>query len=258
MDSYTVTADDANQYLRATASYTDGQGSGKTASATLRAPVGDIRPAANTAPEFTETGPVTLTVREGTGAGRNVGSRVRATDADQGDVLTFSLSGTDDDAFDIDAATGQIRTKDVLEHDPDPLAQNTYTVTVSVHDGFDGGYNESSVSDATIEVTITVTSAPVVVRPRPTTPPPTTEEEDSITTTTPTGGGGGGGGGVFLVPVAPAPGPPSFTAGLRTVRPVAADAQPGDVVGRPVVAVHPTATSVSYSLSGDRRRPVHN
>ena len=54
LDSYTVTADDANQYLRATASYTDGQGSGKTASATLRAPVGDAIPVTNTAPAFSE------------------------------------------------------------------------------------------------------------------------------------------------------------------------------------------------------------
>ena len=96
--SYTVTADDANQYLRATASYTDGQGSGKTASATLRAPVGDIRPATNTAPAFSEA-TTTRTVSAGatraTGAtpGRNVGSPVRATDSDQGDVLTYSLRG---------------------------------------------------------------------------------------------------------------------------------------------------------------------
>ena len=163
--SYTVTADDANQYLRATASYTDGQGSGKTASATLRAPVGDIRPATNTAPAFSEA-TTTRTVSAGatraTGAtpGRNVGSPVRATDADQGDVLTYSLSGTQADvaAFDIDPATGQIRTSAVLIYDPDPDGDNTYEVTVSVHDGFDGSYDPSESDDDTIEVTITVTA----------------------------------------------------------------------------------------------------
>ena len=48
--SYTVTAADANQYLRASASYEDRRGSNKTASAALASPVGDARPATNTAP----------------------------------------------------------------------------------------------------------------------------------------------------------------------------------------------------------------
>ena len=207
--SYTVTADDANQYLRATASYTDGQGSGKTASATLRAPVGDIRSATNTAPAFSEA-TTTRTVSAGatraTGAtpGRNVGSPVRATDPDQGDVLTYSLSGgtpADVGAFDIDPATGQIRTRAVLVYDPDPDGDNTYEVTVSVHDGFDGGYNESTASDATIEVTIRVTAAPVVRPPRP-----------------------------------PSNRPPVFVDGSTTDRSIAENTSAGENVGPPVVA----------------------
>ena len=158
--SYTVTAADDNQYLRARASYEDRRGSNKTAQAALTVPVGDVRPATNAAPEFRGTAPVTLTVGEGTAAGRNVGSRVRATDADQGDVLTYSLGGTDADAFDIDAATGQIRTKEVL----DRTSRDTYNVTVSVHDGFDANYNPSTTSDVTIDVTITVTPP---TRPQP-------------------------------------------------------------------------------------------
>ena len=58
-----------------------------------------------------------------------------ARDADRDDVLTYSLSGTDAGSFDIDPRTGQLRTKAVLLHDPQ--GQNTYTVMVSVHDGFD-------------------------------------------------------------------------------------------------------------------------
>ena len=42
--SYTVTADDANQYLRASVSYEDSRGSNKTAAAALTTPVGDARP----------------------------------------------------------------------------------------------------------------------------------------------------------------------------------------------------------------------
>ena len=232
-DSYTASANDLNQYLRASASYEDRRGSNKTAEAVLSTPVGDVRPAANTAPEFTETGPVTRTVREGTASGRNVGSRVRATDADQGDVLTYSLSGTDAASFDIDPATGQIRTKDVLDHDPDPDGDNTYEVTVSVHDGFDGGYNESSASDATITVTITVTQ--VAQRP-----------------TGGSGGGGGGGGGSgggggVTVPEVD---PPSFAEGSSTTRLLPASARPGDAVGKPLVATHPTYSGFTYLLSG--------
>ena len=172
--SYTVTTDDANQYLRASALYEDRRGSNKTALAMLSSPVGDIRPATNTAPAFreddddTDTGRTTTrSVSSGTSAARNVGSRVRANDADQGDVLTYSLTGTDAGVFDIDAATGQILTKDVLDHDPD--GDNTYEVTVSVHDGFDANYSPSTVSDDTIAVTITVTATPTVVQRPPTT-----------------------------------------------------------------------------------------
>ena len=139
LSSYTAGADDLNQYLRATASYTDARGSNKTAEAVLTAPVGDVKPEANTTPTFTETSPVARTVPKGTAAGRTVGRPVRATDTDQGEVLTYLLSGTNADLFAIDPATGQLRTKAVLLDIPD----DPYTVTVEVHDGFDGTYNPS-------------------------------------------------------------------------------------------------------------------
>ena len=239
--SYTAGAADANQYMRASALYEDRRGSNKTASAVLSSPVGDTRPAANTVPEFTETGPVTRTVREGTAAGRNVGAPMRATDADQGDVLTYSLSGTDADTFDIDAATGRIRTKAIL----DRAVKETYTVTVSVHDGFDGGYNESTFSDATIEVTITVTAAPVVVRP-PSTPPPAREEEETITPESSGGGSGSGGGGVG----APLNRSPSFTEGAATSRSVAENAAVGEYFGAPLAATDPDGDRLTYTLGG--------
>ena len=242
--SYTVTTDDANQYLRASALYEDRRGSNKTASAALSSPVGDIRPAANTAPEFTEddddtdTGRTTTrTVREGTAPGRNVGSRVRANDADQGDVLTYSLSGTDAAAFDIDSATGQVLTKNVLEHDPDPDGDNTYEVTVSVHDGFDANYSPSTASDDTIDVTITVTAAPTVVQR-----PPSSGGGGSGSGSS----GGGGGGGVTVPQVSP----PSFVEGSSTTLLLPASARPGDAVGMPLAATHPSYSRFAYSLSG--------
>ena len=245
--NYTAAAAAANQYLRATASYEDRRGSNKTASAVLTAPVGDTRPAANTAPAFTEDDDdtdalrtTTRSVSAGTSAGRNVGSPVRATDADQGDVLTYSLGVSvvnDADAFDIDAATGQIRTKDLLEYDPD--GDNTHEVTVSVHDGFDSNYSPSTASDATIDVTITVTAAPVVVRRPPTTGGGSSGGGSS-------GGGGGGGGGAFtrIVPA------PVFGEGFQTSRDVPENAQPGDDVGSPVTARSVQGQAVTYSLSG--------
>ena len=252
--SYTAGAADANQYLRASALYEDRRGSNKTAEAALAAPVGDTRPTANTAPEFTEddddtdTGRTTTrTVREGTAPGRNVGSRVRANDADQGDVLTYSLSGADAGVFDIDAATGQIETKDVLEHDPD--GDNTYEVTVSVHDGFDGFYNPSTASDDTIDVTITVTAAPVVVRPPPPGPvviPPTPDTVVIPPTPRRRGGGGGGGGGGGVIPSQP----PAFVAGARTDITITDNVPSGANVGRPVSASDATNHGLTYSLGG--------
>ena len=252
--SYTAGAADANQYLRASALYEDRRGSNKTAEAALAAPVGDTRPATNAAPEFTEddddtdTGRTTTrTVREGTAPGRNVGSRVRANDADQGDVLTYSLGGTDAASFTIDPATGQIRTKAVLDYDPE--GQNTYTVTVEVHDGFDAAYNPSTVSDGTIDVTITVTRAPVVVRPPPPGPvviPPTPDPVVIPPTPRRRGGGGGGGGGGGVIPSQP----PAFAAGARTDITITDNVPSGANVGRPVSASDATNHGLTYSLGG--------
>ena len=220
-DSYTVTPDDANQYLRATVSYEDRRGSGKTASAMLTTPVGDAPPMENNDPEFADT-TVTRSIGRGTAAGRSVGAPVRSTDPDSDDVLTYSLqSGADADKFDIDPATGQLRTKAVLDYDPE--GQNEYTVVVEVHDGYGPTYLLPSPNvDDTIEVTITVTAVARRVI---------------------TGGGGGGGFGPSLVA-------PQFIDGFRTSRPLAVTARAGDAVGDPVAATHPRNADVTYSLSG--------
>ena len=217
--SYMEADADANQYLRATASYTDRLGSGKTASATLQTPVGDARPAANTEPTFAEA-TATRTVSAGTAAGRSVGAPVRATDSDQGDVLTYSLIGAGADAFDIDAASGQIRTKAVL----DSTEKDSYDVTVSVHDGFNALYVASTGSDDTIMVTITVTA---------------------VARRTPSGGGGGGGGGG-----APANRAPEFTEGDRTTRSVAENTPAGANIGDPVTARDREDDTLTYILRG--------
>ena len=165
--SYTAGADDVGTYLRATAFYEDRRGSNKTAQSAPTGRIEDLRPATNSAPAF-EDDTVTRSIGQGTAAGRAIGAPVTATDPDQGDILTYSLTGTDAEAFEIDAATGQIRTKAIL----DPQAKRIYAVTMSVHDGFDAGYNPSDDEDDSPDVTITVTEV-----------------------STPVFGGGGGGGG---------------------------------------------------------------
>ena len=97
-----------DKYLRVTATYTDGHGSGKTAQA--------VSAANNAAPVF-PTGSGARSVDENSPPGASVGKPVVANDA-PGDVLTYTLGDTDaDEAFDIYQATGQITTKTDLDED---------------------------------------------------------------------------------------------------------------------------------------------
>jgi hypothetical protein len=63
----------------------------------------------NTAPVFADETAERM-VDENTAAGGNIGAPVEATDSDAGDVLTYTLSGTDMASFDINDATGQLMT----------------------------------------------------------------------------------------------------------------------------------------------------
>ena len=116
----------------------------------------------NSAPVFSEGTTATRSVAENTASAQNIGTAVAATDVD-GHTLTYTLSGTDASAFDIDSSTGQLKTKAALDYE----TKDTYTVTITVSD--------VSLTD-TITVTINVTdiNEAVTVDP-PTTPdPPTT------------------------------------------------------------------------------------
>ena len=145
-DSYIPVAADVGSYLRATASYTDGHGPGKTAHAVSG------RPTAQRTPTF--QGDVTLTVDENTLPGAPVGSGLTATDPD-GDILTYSLSGTDASSFVIDGSTGQIIVGSGTMLDYESGARR-YTVVVSVHDGSDAYGNDDTAIDAHIEVNVDV------------------------------------------------------------------------------------------------------
>ncbi len=136
-DTYTPAAEDAGKRLRATASYTDGHGPGKTAQAVSE-------DAVNSAPEFPATETGARSVAENTAAGENVGGPVAATDAEN-DALTYTLGGPDAGSFDIEESSGQLKTKAGLDFE----TQASYTVEVTATD-------PSGASD-TVTVAITVT-----------------------------------------------------------------------------------------------------
>ena len=107
--------------------------------------------------------PPTRTVAENTRPGQSVGSAVGAVDGN-GDRRTYRLAAADGAATDdvnkfaINESTGQILTKEPLNHeddtgcayvDTDTPTQCTYTVKVQVWDGLDGHRNEEDTSTIT-------------------------------------------------------------------------------------------------------------
>ena len=85
----------------------------------------------NEAPMFTEGDETTREIEEIAAIGTNVGDPVSATDADMDETLEYSLSENEDDAFEIDSGTGQLKTKVALDHETKPH----YKVEVVVSDG---------------------------------------------------------------------------------------------------------------------------
>ena len=117
--SYTPVDGDANMYLRATAMYTDGEGSGKSEMAVSAQQVTEV--SANAAPEFAAA-TAERSVAENTAAGMDIGAPVKATDADD-DMLTYTLGGDDMASFDIDPATGQLMTMAALDFETENQLQ---------------------------------------------------------------------------------------------------------------------------------------
>ena len=122
---------DVGMYLRATVTYSDKFGSGKTASAVSANPV-EAKTLSNAAPSFADQDADESTsyidgarsVSENTAVGMPIGEPVSATDADE-DILFYELLDTPDlededgDArFTIDSLSGQIRVGKELGADP--------------------------------------------------------------------------------------------------------------------------------------------
>ena len=147
--SYTPTGDDVGMYLRALATYDDGQcglsgscDTKKTAHAISANPV-QADPS-NKAPSFQDENGNDLTsigttrsVAENSEAGTAVGVPVAATDPGpdgRQETLTYALSGSGAISFDIDSGTGQIRVKDTLDFDAATGGTATYSLTVTATD----------------------------------------------------------------------------------------------------------------------------
>ena len=126
--TYTPVTADVTRFLRATASYTDGEGSGKSAQAVSTNRVEAVPVPPNEPPVF-PSNTAARDVDENTVAGGNIGEPVTATDPED-DTLTYSLDTAGAASFDIDATTGQLRTKADLDHE----ATATYFVTVTATD----------------------------------------------------------------------------------------------------------------------------
>ena len=153
--TYVLVADDVTKYLKVTVSYTDGHGSGKSATSNATGQIG----ASNSEPTFSSS-TATRTLPENSAAGVNVvGGTVAATDSDSGDTLTYTLNGTDAGSFEIDS-NGQLKTKTGVTPNFDfESTKKAYDVTVSVHDGKDAAGNpDITTIDATITVTINLTN----------------------------------------------------------------------------------------------------
>ena len=149
--TYSPVDGDVGRVLRATASYTDGEGADKSAMAMSANAVRGSK-ASNTAPAFKDADDMDVTsvdreVAENTPAGEPVGDPVAAADAED-DILTYTLEGDGADSFAIDVATGQLRTMAALDEETAP----SYTVTVRATDPSGGTDNSDTV---TVAITVT-------------------------------------------------------------------------------------------------------
>ena len=145
--TYTPTA--AGRYLRVTAIYDDGLDTGQHTHKEIPFSV------ANEPPTFSTPTDNARSIPENNQEATAVGPPFAATDPN-GDLLTFSLSGTGTSAFTIDS-TGQLRTGPGIRLDYE--TQSSYTLTVELSDLTDAAGSPDNLVDDTIEITVTVTDA---------------------------------------------------------------------------------------------------
>ena len=151
--SYTPVTGDAGKFIRAEASYDDGEGTGKEAvRAADNAVLADTP--TNQSPSFTEGATATRSVREDATAGDFVGTPIVATDPDPDDTLDYRGLGRRSSFFTTPFTSGQIflRAGAYLDYE----RARSYTMTVQVRDKKDADGEDDIVWDAFIDVTINV------------------------------------------------------------------------------------------------------
>ena len=105
----------------------------------------EVFPGTSREPVFTEGSDTERSVQENTASDRNIGDSVTATSYHSDYTIAYTLSGTDDDSFSIDATSGQLKTDAALDYE----TKNSYSVTITATDDDD--------FSSTIDVTINVT-----------------------------------------------------------------------------------------------------
>ena len=157
--AYTPDPADVGKILRVKVSYNDAQSSTDTRPLYMLS-YHEVRaePAANDPPVFDSNADFDASVPEDTAVGTVVGVPVTATDANSGDILSYTLTGADAASFEIDIGTGVIKTAARLDHE-DGSADNdgAYEVTVNAFDPS----NDTDDVDVTITAT-DVNEAPTV------------------------------------------------------------------------------------------------
>ena len=150
---YTPTlGEDAGNYIRATATYTDGHGSNSKTANAVSPRVGEPPPV-NSAPAFPSTENGQREVAENTDG--EIGDPLEATDFNN-DTLYYSLSGADAASFEINQNTGQLLTASNTLLDFE--GKRSYRFTVEVSDRADQNGDPDMVIDDRQNVTITVTN----------------------------------------------------------------------------------------------------
>ncbi len=167
----------------------------------------------NRAPVFMDGDSTTREVTENTEARENIGKPVVATDADDDDVLTYMISGSDATSFSIDSSSGQLRTSSTLDYE----TKTSYAVTVTVSDG-------TFIDTITVTINVTdidelqATTEDTVIIP---------ETDNTLTNSA-----------------------PEFSDGDSTTRKVSENTESGENIGIPVAATDADNNTLTYSLGG--------
>ena len=183
-DGYQSAVDIAGKYLRATVTYTDKHGDDKTAMEVSAHAVRAVPDGGNAAPEFPDADgdgadDQTRTVKENSPPGTAVGKPVTA--GDDGDVLTYTISGTNAGLYVIDRATGQITVgpRTMLDREADGFEGGTHEVTVRATDPYGDPDVDTAVPGNSDVVDVTITVDNVNEAPRFTVGPTRDEQKEN-------------------------------------------------------------------------------